>query len=83
MCALERECFQYPVYVPVNGQIVDLGSKMLNVKKGKSEGAGKELGGGGGGLRGVVWCDDDNRIVVTCSCMPSQGDKRKFLVCVK
>ncbi len=42
--------------------------------KGKSEGAGKELGGGGGGgLRDVVWCDDDNRIIITCSCMPSQG----------
>jgi hypothetical protein len=32
------------------------------------------LGGGGGGLRGVVYCGDDTRFVATCICMPSQGE---------
>ncbi len=40
-------------------------------------GGGNELGGGGGvGLRGAVYCDDDNRFIVTCSGMPSQGENK-------
>ncbi len=58
-----------------------LNNKYVHFKR-ISEGAGKELGGGGGGgLReDVVWCEDDNTIVVTCSHMPSQGvfSKQKF-----
>ncbi len=39
-------------------------------------GLGPSSGGGGSrGLRGEVCCDDDSRIVITCSFMPSQGVK--------
>jgi hypothetical protein len=42
-------------------------------RKGKMKGLRKNGEGGVGVLRGVAWCGDDNRIITTCSCMPSQG----------
>jgi hypothetical protein len=36
----------------------------------------KEWVGGVGGLRGVVFCDDDNRIIVACSCIPLRGERK-------
>ncbi len=46
-------------------------------------GAGTELWGGGGGLRDVRCCNDDNRIAIACSFTSSQGNKKVHFISSK